>query len=87
MAQPETANADPRLAAWPPAAPTEDADWLVVEDGFTLAREHEIESIFAISNGHLGSRASLAEGGAMSSPATFVAVAIGRTAEAPLIVT
>jgi len=44
-----------------------------VEDGFTLIREHEIESIFAIGNGHLGSRASLAEGGAMSAPATFVA--------------
>jgi beta-phosphoglucomutase family hydrolase len=69
---PEPAT-DPRLAAWPPAAPTEDAAWLVVEDGFTLAREHEIESIFAISNGHLGSRASLAEGGPMSSPATFAA--------------
>jgi beta-phosphoglucomutase family hydrolase len=62
-----------QLSAWPPAAPTEDAGWLVVEDGFTLTREHEIESIFAISNGHLGSRASLAEGGAMSAPATFVA--------------
>ncbi|HEX3406882.1 MAG TPA: HAD-IA family hydrolase, partial [Caulobacteraceae bacterium] len=65
--------ADQRLAPWPPAAPTEDGDWLVVEDGFTLTREHEIESIFAISNGHLGSRASLAEGGPMSAPATFLA--------------
>ncbi|HEY1753563.1 MAG TPA: beta-phosphoglucomutase family hydrolase [Caulobacteraceae bacterium] len=63
----------PHLAAWPPVAPTEDAAWLVVEDGFTLAREHEIESVFAVGNGHLGSRASLAEGGPMSSPATFVA--------------
>jgi beta-phosphoglucomutase family hydrolase len=63
----------PRLAAWPPAAPTDDADWLIVEDGFTPTREHEIESIFAIGNGHLGSRASLAEGGPMSSPATFAA--------------
>jgi len=67
------ATADPRLAPWPPAAPTEDADWLIVEDGFTPTREHEIESIFAIGNGHLGSRASLAEGGAMSAPATFAA--------------
>ncbi len=30
-------------------------------------------SIFAISNGHLGSRYSLAEGGAVSAPATFLA--------------
>jgi beta-phosphoglucomutase family hydrolase len=73
VAAQEMATAAPRLAAWPPAAPTEDADWLIFEDGFTPTREHEIESIFAISNGHLGSRASLAEGGPMSAPATFAA--------------
>jgi beta-phosphoglucomutase family hydrolase len=73
VAAPQGAPAVPRLAAWPPVTPTEDADWLIVEEGFTLTREHEIESIFAISNGHLGSRASLAEGGPMSAPATFVA--------------
>jgi len=73
VAAPEAATADPRLAAWPPVTPTEDADWLIVEDGFTFTREHEIGSIFAIGNGHLGSRGSLAEGGAMSAPATFVA--------------
>jgi beta-phosphoglucomutase family hydrolase len=72
VAAPKAASAPP-LAAWPPVPPTEDAAWLIVEDGFTLAREHEIESIFAISNGHLGSRASLAEGGPMSAPATFAA--------------
>jgi len=71
VATPAGATVD--LAAWPPVTPTEDADWLIVEDGFTLTREHEIESIFAIGNGHLGSRASLAEGGPMSAPATFVA--------------
>ncbi|HEY2482366.1 MAG TPA: HAD-IA family hydrolase, partial [Caulobacteraceae bacterium] len=73
VAAPKAATVAPRLAAWPPAAPTEDADWLVVDDGFTPTREHEIESILAIGNGHLGSRASLAEGGPMSAPATFVA--------------
>jgi len=73
VAAPDGAIANPRLAAWPPVTPTEDADWLIVEDGFTFTREHEIESIFAISNGHLGSRASLAEGGPMSAPATFLA--------------
>ncbi len=67
------AGETPPLAAWPPVAPTEDADWLIVEEGFIPTREHEIESIFAIGNGHLGSRGSLAEGGPMSAPATFVA--------------
>jgi beta-phosphoglucomutase family hydrolase len=73
VAPPRPAPADARLSAWPPVAPTEDAAWLVVEDGFTITREHEIETIFAISNGHLGSRYSLAEGGAVSAPATFLA--------------
>lgn len=56
-----------------PAAPTTDSEWILVEQGFTLAREHEVESLFAIGNGYLGSRASLAEGSALSAPATFVA--------------
>lgn len=56
-----------------PAAPTDDPAWNVVEDGFTLAREHELESLFAIGNGYVGSRGSLAEGCALSAPATFVA--------------
>ena len=38
-----------------------------------MAREHEVESLFAIGNGYVGCRASLAEGGALSAPATFVA--------------
>lgn len=52
---------------------TSDPLWLLVEEGFTLAREHEIESLFAVSNGYMGNRASLAEGSALSAPATFVA--------------
>ena len=56
-----------------PAAPTDDPGWLLVEQGFTLAREHEVESLFAIGNGYVGSRGSLAEGSALSTPATFVA--------------
>ena len=71
VAAPE--GSTPPLAAWPPVAPTEDVDWLIVEDGFTPTREHEIESIFAIGNGHLVSRGSLAEGGPMSASVTFVA--------------
>ena len=56
-----------------PAVPTTDPEWLVVEEGFTLAREHELESLFAIGNGYAGSRASLAEGSALSAPLTVVA--------------
>jgi len=56
-----------------PVAPTLDPAWVLVEEGFTLAREHELESLFAIGNGYAGSRGSLAEGSALSSPATFLA--------------
>ena len=56
-----------------PLAPTVAPQWIVVEDGFTLTREHEVESLLAIGNGYVGSRASLAEGCALSAPATFVA--------------
>jgi trehalose/maltose hydrolase-like predicted phosphorylase len=56
-----------------PADPTTDLEWILVEEGFVLAREHEVESLLAIGNGYLGSRGSLAEGGALSTPATSVA--------------
>jgi trehalose/maltose hydrolase-like predicted phosphorylase len=52
---------------------TSDPAWLLTEEGFTLAREHEVESLLAISNGYIGNRASLAEGSPLSSPATFAA--------------
>lgn len=52
---------------------TRESGWLLVEEGFTLAREHEIESLFAIANGYVGNRGSLAEGSPLSAPATFVA--------------
>lgn len=54
-------------------APSCDPGWLLVEDGVVVAREHEIESIFALANGYVGTRASLSEGGALSRPATFAA--------------
>jgi trehalose/maltose hydrolase-like predicted phosphorylase len=47
--------------------------WLLTEEGFTLSREHEIESLFAIANGYVGNRGSLAEGSPLSAPATFMA--------------
>ena len=52
---------------------TPGAEWLLLEEGFTLAREHEIESLFAIANGYIGNRGSLAEGSPLSAPATFAA--------------
>ena len=56
-----------------PLAPSSDPGWLLVEEGFTLVREHEIESIFAVANGYIGTRASLEEGSRLSQPATFAA--------------
>ncbi len=56
-----------------PAELTPDPAWTLIEEGFTLAREHEVESLFAIGNGYVGSRGSLAEGSPLSAPATFVA--------------
>jgi hypothetical protein len=56
-----------------PATRTSDRNWVLIEEGFTLAREHEVESLFAIGNGYVGARASLAEGCVLSAPATSVA--------------
>ncbi|MBV9341102.1 MAG: glycoside hydrolase family 65 protein, partial [Acidobacteria bacterium] len=61
---------------------TQDPKWLLVEEGFTLTREHEVESLFAIANGHVGNRGSLAEGSPLSAPATFVA-GVFRQLETP----
>ena len=52
---------------------TRDPNWLLIDEGFTFTREHEIESLFAIANGYVGNRGSLAEGSPLSAPATFVA--------------
>ena len=56
-----------------PAVPTTDPSWLLVEEGFTLAREHEVESRFTVANGYVGTRGSLAEGTRLSAPGTYVA--------------
>lgn len=55
------------------AAPTIDERWRVTEDGYSRAREHEIESLFTVANGSLGTRGSLSEAVSMSNPATFLA--------------
>src|SRR6516225_2851753 len=54
-------------------SPTADPGWLLVEDGVNPAREREIESLFAVSNGYLGVRASITEGTRFSHPSTLVA--------------
>ncbi|MBU3887866.1 glycoside hydrolase family 65 protein [Methylosinus sp. KRF6] len=53
--------------------PPRDPSWLIVEDGFTLVREHEIESIFAVANGYIGARAAVEEGSRLSQPGVFAA--------------
>jgi trehalose/maltose hydrolase-like predicted phosphorylase len=63
------------------AIPTTNPDWLLVEDGFTLAREHEVESLMTTANGYVGTRGSLAERCSLSSPATFVAGVFETPAE------
>jgi trehalose/maltose hydrolase-like predicted phosphorylase len=60
-----------------PACQTTDPSWLLVEEGVNLVREHEIESLLTVSNGYVGTRGSLAEGTAFSSPMTFIAGVFG----------
>lgn len=67
-----------------PIPPPTDPGWTVVEEGFNLAREHEIESLFAIANGYIGTRAALAERSWLSSPATFVAGVFQLTDSQPV---
>ena len=54
-------------------SPSGESGWLLIEEGLDPAREHEIESILAIANGYLGTRASIVEGVRFSHPSTFVA--------------
>ena len=42
-----------------------------------LPREHEIESLFAVANGYLGTRGALDEGSTISAPATVLAGVFG----------
>lgn len=56
-----------------PFAWAEDEAWQLVEERFVVPREHEVESLFALGNGYVGTRASLAEGSPLSRPATYVA--------------
>jgi len=56
-----------------PRLPTADPEWILLEEGYLLTREHELESVFAIGNGYIGTRGSLEERTSLSAPATFVA--------------
>jgi kojibiose phosphorylase len=64
---------DPSLLLTLPATRTTDPEWIIEETSFTPAREHEMESLFTVGNGFVGTRGSLSEGDGLSSPATFVA--------------
>lgn len=81
--QPRAGTPAARPLAGLAVAPSADPEWVLVEEGFTLTREHEIESLFAIGNGHIGSRGSLAEGSGLSAPATFVNGVFDRETGAP----
>ena len=63
-----------------------ESGWSLIEEGFTLAREQELESIFTVANGYVGTRGSLPERTALSAPATFLAGVFeaGPSPQAPL---
>jgi kojibiose phosphorylase len=62
-----------RMSGFALSPPAAEPGWLLIEDGADPAREREIESLFALNNGYLGTRASIGEGGRFSHPATFIA--------------
>ena len=47
--------------------------WFLLEDHYQPAREREVESLFAIANGYVGTRGSVHEHAPLAEPATFVA--------------
>ena len=53
--------------------PTGDPLWLMIDDEFTATREHEFESLFAVSNGYLGSRGSIPLGLPSADGSVFIA--------------
>ena len=73
IAEQPQVSAGQASALEPTLVRSSDPSWLLSEEGFTLSREHEIESLFAIANGYVGNRGSLAEGSPLSAPATFMA--------------
>jgi len=57
--------------------PTTDASWRFEVHGFDPFREREVETWLTVANGETGTRGALAEGSAISTPATFVAGVYG----------
>src|SRR5690606_29013455 len=74
-----------QLVAMPLGEPTLDLLWRLVEEGFELSREHEIESLFAVSNGYLGARGSLPESSPLSSSGLFIAGLFHLSGDRPAI--
>ena len=62
-------------AAFP--APVADPAWRFTVPGFDPFREREVETWLTVANGATGTRGSLEEGSAVSTPATFVAGVFG----------
>ena len=50
-----------------------DPGWLLAEDGYEPALEHDVESRFAVGNGFLGVRGSLEQPTQASRPRTYIA--------------
>jgi len=65
--------------------PDEDDSWLFVSEGFDPFREREVETWLTVANGHTGTRGSIEEGTAASTPATFVAGVFGDGTTEPRI--
>lgn len=61
--------------------PGPDLLWQFVEDGFDPLREREIESIFTIGNGYLGTRGSLEDYTSASEPGTYLAGVFNQFSE------
>ena len=66
-------------------SPTPDASWLFEVNGFDTFREREVEAWMTIANGATGTRGSIEEGSAVSTPATFVAGVFGDGVAEPRI--
>src|SRR6266566_904449 len=60
-----------------------DPNWYLEQVGFVPELEHEIESRFALSNGHLGMRASLPSPTSASRPRFFVSGLFGLAPQEP----
>jgi len=58
-------------------APVQDPAWLFSVEGFDPFREREVETWLTVANGETGTRGSIEEGSAVSTPATLVAGIFG----------